>query len=402
MIKSAVATTAEIDDIYTAAAELSASVLRDVTLLAHSVGILYYDYEVEGDLLARHLQETLSMPIVGCSAIALLDGKTGYREMSAMLSVLTSDDGVFRAAVREPLDPERAGDRLAAAYGAARGRLAEDPKLIFALPPLNPDIVFDRYLDALTDTAHGAPIVGGIPSNNGGFKNAILFDGAFHSHSAVLVLMSGAIKPLFSLASVLSPISGRRGVVTRANDTVLYEVDGAPFVNFLEGYGLRVQGLTGQAATTFFHKYPVLIEGADDAGRADLPYVRIINRVEPDGKTAVLHGCVPIGATVSLAVLQRQDLDESLRRALLDILAQIDEANSRGGQYSTIICMSCGARHLIMNPQFDMEGKIIREMLPPGLTLFGFYSFGELCPVATEAGNARNRLHNASIVFCAI
>jgi hypothetical protein len=45
---------------------------------------------------------------------------------------------------------------------------------------------------------------------------------------------------------------------------------------------------------------------------------------------------------------------------------------------------------------------MLRENVPEGLTLSGFYAYGEICPTIVENGRALNRVHNESIVICAL
>ncbi len=263
MIQSAIALSAEIDDVFSAATDLAASIRRDLAFQKNSIGILYYDYEVESDLLARYLEDMLAIPIIGCSSIALLEGKTGYHEMSVMLSVLTSSDCFFSASVTNPLTQENACQELIAGCDAVRRSLVGEPKMLFFLPPLKPEIVMDRCLESLTEAAGGVPVLGGVPSGKGELLNSILFSGNVQSESAVLLMVSGPIHPVYAFANVLSPISDRRGIVTRAVDTTIYEVDGMPLVDFFESYGLRVRDLPSSAVESFFNKYTQILKGTE-------------------------------------------------------------------------------------------------------------------------------------------
>jgi hypothetical protein len=50
----------------------------------------------------------------------------------------------------------------------------------------------------------------------------------------------------------------------------------------------------------------------------------------------------------------------------------------------------------------DLEGDVLISHLPEGVKLAGFYAYGEICPTVIDNGKALNRVHNESIVICAM
>ena len=82
-------------------------------------------------------------------------------------------------------------------------------------------------------------------------------------------------------------------------------------------------------------------------------------------------------------------------------LSTMDEGAAQSGYaYSTILCISCCGRSMILSGDADAEGRILTDKLPPGLTLTGAYCLGEICPTLYKDGHATNRFHNCSITFC--
>ena len=88
--------TEEIDDLREAVEEL-VDQLGDFRFLKHSLGILYIEEDTEYDDLYDLLNEQFSFPIVGCTAMAMLLGKQGFRGMGIGLMILTADDCEFSA-----------------------------------------------------------------------------------------------------------------------------------------------------------------------------------------------------------------------------------------------------------------------------------------------------------------
>lgn len=399
-MRSIIAHTAEIDDVKKAAGELMDHLQSGLPLQKNSCGILYYDYEMNGDELAGELSRRLGIDIIGCSSVATVDGRDGYLEMSALLTVLTADDCEFSVAVTQPLTEEGAGETLVQAYRGARQKIGQDPKLLFVIPPSGTSLVFDNYLPPLSEEAGFPPLIGGIPSSSGGAEKSVLLNGAFYTDRAAMLLISGNVRPVISLANIIETVSEKTGTITKAEGTELLEVDGKTFVDFIEGFGIGAQELLNPESI-FFHKYPLLIEGPDAEKNGELPYVRIFSHVDPEKKSGISYAKIPENGTVKLAILRKEDLLESVRLAVKDLLAKIQAAETEDYHYSTVLCITCNARWQTLNPNYDSEAAILREMLPPGLNLSGYYSYGELCPVSVENGVAHNQLHHASIVFCA-
>ncbi len=399
-MESTVAVTEEMDDMRQAADDIISQVKNSLSLQKNSCGILFYDYEMSGDELARILEEELGFGIVGCSAIATLEGNGGYHDMSAMLTVLTADDCSFTSAITPPLTQETAKQGIVDASTEAENRAGAKPGLIYVLLPGEMGIQFDRYIDELTELAGYVPVIGGFPTSDGQDGSSMTFGGQFYMDRVILLHISGNVRPVFSIANVVSPLSERKGRITKAKDTTLYEIDGSmTFVEFIESYGLDVKTLAADPDNTFFQKYPLLIEEAE-ANSDEVPYVRVINKIDLDTGCGISYAGIPEGAAVSLANLTREGIGESLSNALSALLKKMEKQD--GYRYSTIFCVTCSGRHLIMNPNYADEGRRIREMIPEHLHLSGFYSAGEMCPVSMAGGKAKNQLHNGSIVFCAV
>jgi small ligand-binding sensory domain FIST len=100
--------------------------------------------------------------------------------------------------------------------------------------------------------------------------------------------------------------------------------------------------------------------------------------------------------------MKRNDIQESAKALIDDIKNKIDQAAGDGYRYSTLFCVSCGGRYMVMGDDKDLEGDILKRNLPEGLEFAGFYAYGEICPTAVTDGKALNRVHNESIVICAL
>lgn len=396
-MKSAIVVTEEID-MRDAADEIIAGVKAQLTLEKNSCGLLYYDYDMEGDQLCEYLREALDMDILGCSTIATLDNRTGYRDMSAMLMVLTADDCAFHIGVSEKLTNENAKDKITETFARTRDAAGVRPELAFVLFPCGTDIVFDKHIEDLSEMSDHVAIIGGLPSSTSTTEKSIVYNGQYYLNMAAMLLISGNIHPVISLANVITTVSERKDTITKAEGTVIYEVNNRPFIEYLEGFGLNVKDSVVNSGQIFFHKYPLLIENEDSSFTEEVPYVRVLDRVNLEDGSGVAYSSIPQGGKVSLASHTREDIVKTVEKGVGDLFEKMDAS---GREYSTILCITCAARHVTLTPYFDEEGNCIKRLVPQKYNLGGFYSYGELCPIAIEEGKANNQLHNGSIVFCA-
>lgn len=400
---SAVAVTKEIDDMARAAKELIAQIEEQLSPYANKCGILYYDYEMEGVVLIDILQKYFAMDIIGCSCIAAIDGKQGFHDMCAVFTLLTANDCDFSMAATVPLDDGNARSAMVDAFNKAREPLGADPQLVFAFPPCGVDIALDKHLDIFSDSIGHIPIIGGIPSSVGASVKSVALNDTCYTDRLVLLLLRGNIRPVFALTNVVTTFSDKSGIVTKAQGNVLHEVgDGVTFVEFLESYGLDVHSVMQNGDRVFFQKYPLLITNPLHPAEHQVPYVRIIMGLEPEQGSGTGFASIPENARICLAVLTKEDIVASVDKGIQQLVQQIEENSRDGYRYSTVFCVSCAARHLVMTPHYSAEANRIKDLLPQELNLSGFYSYGELCPSAVIEGRAVNLLHNASLIFCAI
>lgn len=397
-LNSAMAVTEAID-MREAADEIIGDIRQKITFQNNSVGLLYYDYEMDGDLLSSYLSEEFGIDILGCSTIATLDNEGGYRDMTAMLTVFTADDCEFHVGVTEALDNENAMEKIHETFVQTKERANSKPELVFAFFPCGTEIVFDKHLEDLSAMTDHVPIIGGIPSSKGLAEKSIVLNGTYYLEMAAILIISGNISPVFSLANVISTVSDRKDLITRAEGTEIYEVGGRPFIEFIESFGIKAEEAILNEDRIFFQQYPLLIESKKTKYSHEVPFVRILDHVDLEKGSGVAYAGIPQGAWISLALLRREDIVDTVRAGLLELFRKMQEA---GGEFTAIVCITCAARHTTLNPYYEEEGNCIKKIVGSRYQLSGFYSFGELCPIAVENKKANNQFHNASIIFCAL
>lgn len=181
--------------------------------------------------------------------------------------------------------------------------------------------------------------------------------------------------------------------ITRSVANVLYEIDGEPALDLYKRYlGEDAAGLPGSALL-----FPLLVRVGD--GGAEL--VRTIVGVDEAAKTMTFAGDVPEGAS---AQLMRGHFDRLIEGAET-AARQADEAGGSGGDGSQAkgvrlaLLVSCIGRKLLLGQRITDEAEACADVLGANTTQVGFYSYGELSPLASGGGC---ELHNQTMTVTLI
>ncbi len=170
--------------------------------------------------------------------------------------------------------------------------------------------------------------------------------------------------------------------VTRASGNILYELDGRSALALYKKYlGEHAVGLPW----TGLH-FPLSVSRTRD----EPAVVRTVISTDDVAETITFAGDVPEG---SYAQLMRANVDR-----LVDGALSAARATQEGGahQPSLGLLISCSGRRLVLRQRVEEEVEAIREVLGPGATLSGFYSYGEIAPSA-RGGSCE--LHNQTMTL---
>jgi hypothetical protein len=402
-MRSIVAVTEEMDDAEAAVGELLDQIGARGPLGKNSCGFVYCDVEMDHGNFIAALQKKLPFDVVGCTSIANFETNRGAQILSAVLLVLTGDDVRFGVALTDALTPENLSQELRTAYEKARIAAEGPGKMLFLVPPFGDVTPLDEYVETLSAISGNIPIFGGLPSSSVANGDILTYaDGRIFMDRAGIVLVEGNVRPVFSVQNVLSELSGQKHVVSKAEKNVLYTVEDMSFVDYLRHVGLPVDDLIAQGDLAVYVSTPLKVNISKNADRDKIPVSRTIRTLNPSDGSGVLFGSISEGSAVSVVTMKRQDIQDSCKMAIREIQEKIEAEKDSGYTYSTLLCVSCGGRYMVMGDDKDVEGDILVENLPDGLTLSGFYAYGEICPTIIENGMAVNRVHNESIVLCAL
>jgi hypothetical protein len=166
--------------------------------------------------------------------------------------------------------------------------------------------------------------------------------------------------------------------VTRSEGNVLYELDGKPALALYKEYlGDRAAELPGAAL-----HFPLAVRPArDDSGQT----VRCISGVDEQEQSITFSGDVPEGWLAQLMRANKNRLVDGAMQA-----AAMGSAGDHVGEQLAVV-VSCVGRRLVLGERTEEEIEAAREALAPGAHLVGFYSYGEIAPVAGSPCELHNQ-----------
>ena len=395
-MKSSTVITYELDDAGKAARQLAESIKNELVLDNNAIGILLCDADVDGAVVTEELKELLGIEVAGMTTLAVLD-REGQHEAAAILTVLTSDDCVFLAKASGALSGKDYEKNIAMVCG----EVVPDDKdsagktgLLFSFCPNGMTFSGDMFPEIISKELKNTPVIGGVASDDYDFERARVFlSGREYKDSLVLVGVWGSIDPVFSIRHVTSRFAERIRRVTEAKGNIVYKVGDETFVEYLESFGLKTDVPDPVLA---FTSYPMMLTQSDSDEEVQL--MRHISGLDHENGSGSFFGDVPVGTMANICLINKNDIVTACRESFKALL---EEAGSRPDyEYSTVLCITCCGRAMILGTDSDAEGRVLSEMLPDGITLAGAYCLGEICPVLYKDGKAANRFHNCSITFC--
>ena len=226
----------------------------------------------------------------------------------------------------------------------------------------------------------GVQVTGGLAGDGDRFEKTLLVtDGEVRQNAvSVMGLYGDGLQVGYGSLGGWDPFGPIR-LVTRSEGNILYELDDKPALALYKKYlGAHASGLPSTGLL-----FPLQVDESDDAE----PLVRTILSVDEERQSLTFAGDVPEGA---LAQLMKANFDRLIEGA---------EGAAKSAMQDPVdlaILISCVGRKLVLKQRTEEEVESVRSVVGPSATLAGFYSYGEICPVAREASC---QLHNQTMTI---
>ena len=392
-MKSAFAVTYKIEDPVLAAQELASKIKSKLQFARNSCCILFAEIPFELNRLLPELEKKLKLPVIGITSAAQISAE-GYHRLSATLMVLTADDCNFSMALSKSLQGDCKAEIANTYNKAAAGLFGEEPELIFLFTGFSKDILDDDLISEMNKLSNGKPVFGGVSSDYNIMTDGKVFLGSeISSDGLALLLISGNIKPKFTMG-MISPNLITKAKITNAHLNEIFTIDNQIACTYLKKNGVDLDS----PYSLFFH--PLSLDFKINEESLAHPVDRAITNLNKEKGSAICKTHIPEGASLSVCNVSGKDIEESTRDAFVSMKEKYVQASSDGYEYTTMLGISCVARHIVLAYDYAQEGLLANQLLPEGINFMGCYSFGEYSPVSVNNSPDANMTHNISIALC--
>ncbi len=340
-------------------------------------GLLFAGIDFEHQELLEAINEAWpGIELIGCTTDGELSSCLGFRDDSISLLLFASDTIDFASGLGRGLS-EDAEAACTQAAEQARAKTELEPRLCITTPE---GVAIRRRRDtggtvkALRKAlGEDVDLFGGRAADHRKYESTRQFCGReVVSDSVPILVLSGPLFHSFGVASGWKPI-GDPGMITRSQGNVVYEIDGAPAVEFYH----RLLGKDFKLSTDI----PLII--LNDAGAPE--YLRPSSGDVNEETGAITYvSDVPEGVRAQLSVTDRAAILEGCEEAIRKALRGFPDIKKP----EAAVIVSCSARKNLLGTKTPEEFRILREQVGPDLPLCGFYSYGEIGQQKTDSSKS--------------
>lgn len=230
-------------------------------------------------------------------------------------------------------------------------------------------------------------VTGGLVGDGADFKKTLVGLNAVPEEGRIVLLgFYGAdLKVGYGSLGGWDPFGPER-LITRAKTNVLYELDGQPALALYKEYlGEQAKNLPASGLL-----FPLQLRLKGEQGEEEV--TRTLLNVDEKEQSLTFAGDMPEGV---YARLMKANFDR-----LIDGAAGAGSMSAEGLGTRTpelAILISCIGRKLVLKDRVEEEIEAVREAIGKEAAVCGFYSYGEISPVAPTEKQCR--LHNQTMTI---
>lgn len=355
----------------------------DPTLDSDRTLVIVFGASDTGDLTAGIADLGRAFPRssrIGCSTAGEIYGRS-LEDNTLAVAVMKFTHATLRAATSEIADPDTSFEVGA---GLASTLAAPDLKGVFVLSDGLTVNGSELAKGLSQNLPHGVVVTGGLAGDGDRFKKTwVLVDKAPRSNHVVAVGLYGEHVGIAHGSRGGWDVFGQEREVTYAEGNVVYTLDGQPALTLYKKYlGERAAGLPATGLL-----FPLAIR--NDLEQDGLT-VRTILSVNEADHSITFAGDILQGSLVRLMRANFERLIDGAAGAA----GQLSLGDHQGGPLLTV-AISCVGRRLVLAQRTEEEIEAAFDGLPSGGDMIGYYSYGELSPLAS----GRCDLHNQTMTL---
>ena len=319
---------------------------------------------------------------VGCSTGGEIYGTTVYDDSLTIVAVHFEKTTIrtYEVEVNSAEDSFLAGERLAALVSPAnlsqlfvlsKGININGSELVKGLGKNLPENVI---------------ITGGLAGDGPKFQETLTFSDGVPKNNVIsaIAFYGHKLKIGYGSFGGWDPFGPER-IITRSKSNVLYELDGKNALELYKQYlGEHAKGLPATGLL-----FPLGIRGQETT----TSLVRTILATSEKDQSLTFAGDVPEGFHARLMKVNYERMIDAAGKAAKNCQDTIGST-----KVDLAILVSCVGRKWVLKQRVEEELEAVREIFGNETILTGFYSYGEIAPLA---GTKKCALHNETMTITA-
>ena len=346
-----------------------------------TTGILFANDALDhSTLLNEVLTHYPGLDIVGCCTAGEISSGHGFSDDSLCLMLICADDIEIGAGFGE-FTSTAPGKAVENAVAMARKKLRSPEKLCLVFA----DGIVGNHVDVLhylhRELDRECSIFGGMSGlqryHYDEKRTTQFFGQRVLTDSCVILLFGGDIKIAHSLCNSWNPI-GQRSIITGTDGSTVTRIGDMSALDFYHYY---LGPHTHPAIENPFAVY--------DQGES-LYYLRVPTGYDKRTGAITFPVPLPLGASIQVTETSRE-------RAITDITETLENGLVPAADFNPNIAFvfSCDIRKNILGTCADREIEAIGRIIKTGIPTIGFYTLGEIAPLAPMS---RSIVHHCTLV----
>jgi len=180
---------------------------------------------------------------------------------------------------------------------------------------------------------------------------------------------------------------GVERIVTKSKDNILYRLDDQPALEIYKKYlGEQAAGLPATGLL-----FPLELKKDSNASESKVRTILAVNEAD---KSITFAGDIPEGSYVTLMKANYDRLIDGAYAAAEDVLLE-----DYTGEEILSIAISCVGRRLVLKQRSEEELEATLDVLPSQVKQIGFYSYGEISPLASGQCDLHNQTMTLTLLW---
>lgn len=335
-------------------------------------------------------------PLIGCTDAGEITAE-GPTQKSVAVMAIQSDRITFTHGLSGGIkENARAAGAAIAKDIAARSQNPLRTLILF------PDVLAGNGADivrgALDALGEHFPLVGGAAGDDFLFERTSQYrDDEVATGAVAGVGLSGSFTMGIGVRHGWMPI-GIPMRVTKSHGAVVEELDHRPAISIYQDYfGEKAADLKKEPLARMAITYPLGIKVPE------LDEYLIRDPITVDDQGAITCAAeIPEGSEIRLMIGSKERAVEAAEDAARKLMREFERD---GTAPKFLLMFNCIAREKLFAQKAKDEIAAVMNIIGNNVPLLGFYTYGEVAPIAGESrdtANIRTRFYNETIVLCAI